>query len=199
METLFAPLSFKPVLARVLPGFWLVLFLTLLASCGFQLRGAYRLPEVMAKTYIQSPNRNTELIRHLKRNLKASDIQLTDSKHEATGILQLADEKNSKRVLSVDSRGKAREYELSYEISFELRSIDDRVVYPRQTVKLERDFLFDTQDVLGKGREEATLIEDMQQDMVRLILLRLSRAGIVEEKNPAACQGEECIQETADQ
>ena len=61
-------------------------------------------------------------------------------------------------------------------MNFELRTAAGQVVFEKQNLKLVRDFLFDTEDVLGKGREEAVLIEDMQQDMVRLIMLRLQAA-----------------------
>ncbi len=156
----------------------LVLLACLLAlsACGFHLRGAYQLPESMATTFLQAANDNSELVRFLRRTLMASDVELLESKDRAQAHLRLHAEKQSKRVLSVDSRGRAREYELSYSVDFEL-TVDDRVLIPQQQLTLTRDFLFDTEDVLGKGREEALLIRDMQQDMVRLIMLRLQAVG----------------------
>lgn len=151
----------------------LLCMLSLLSACGFHLRGAYQLPEVMGTTYVSAPNENSELLRSLKRTLKANDIQLVDSQQQAGATLRLFDERQSRRVISVDARGRAREYALSYQISFQLLVADSDWSMQPQTLKLERDFLFDTEDVLGKGREQATLIDDMQQDMVRLIMLRL--------------------------
>lgn len=151
---------------------WL-LVLMLLTSCGFHLRGAYQLPESMEKTFIQAANQNSELLRTLKRNLKASDIIIVDDIQKATAVLKIVSESQQKRILSVDSRGRAREYELSYVIRFSLQANESEFGMEEQVLALEREFLFDTEDVLGKGREEATLIKDMQQDMVRLILLRL--------------------------
>ena len=153
---------------------WLIpVLLLLLTSCGFHLRGAYQLPEVMGKTYVQASNQNSELIRILKRSLKANDLVVVDSVDAATATLKISAEIQDKRILSVDSRGRAREYELSYAITFSLQDHQSDSDVAEQTLKLEREFLFDTEDVLGKGREETTLIKDMQQDMVRLILLRL--------------------------
>jgi len=155
----------------------LLCLLSLLSACGFHLRGAYRLPASMTTTYVESANDNSELVRSLKRALQASDIHLVDSAQQAGAILRLSDERRSKRVISVDSRGRAREYALNYQVSFQLlataTSDEPQQEREQQTLKLERDFLFDAEDVLGKGREEATLIRDMQQDMVRLIMLRL--------------------------
>ena len=148
----------------------------LVTGCGFHLRGAYQLPEAMVKTYVQANNQNSELIRALKRNLKANNIALVENSIEATAILTISSETQNKRILSVDSRGRAREYELNYAVSFNLQDKASNFIVDQQTLKLEREFLFDTEDILGKGREEATLIKDMQQDMVRLILLRLQSA-----------------------
>lgn len=181
---------------------WLValgLVSAMLVGCGFHLRGAYPLPTSMSATYIKASNQNSELVQHLKRTLKASDIELVDNEQQATGILDIGAEKQDKRVLSVDSKGRAREYELQYEINFELRSAQGQLVVERQTLKLARDFLFDTEDVLGKGREEATLIRDMQQDMVRLMLLRLSRQKRSEQMTEPSCQGAGCQQGEAGQ
>lgn len=146
-----------------------------LQACGFHLRGAYQLPEAMATTFIETTNDNSELIGFLKRTLMASNVELVESKDSAQAQLRVVAEKQSKRVLSVDSRGRAREYELSYSVDFEL-TVDEAVLIQQQRLTLTRDFLFDTEDVLGKGREEAMLIRDMQQDMVRLIMLRLQAA-----------------------
>lgn len=151
----------------------LLCLLSLLSACGFHLRGAYNLPAIMSVTQVRAANDNSELVRSLKRALKASDIQLVDNEQQAQSILQLSGERQDRRVISVDSRGRAREYALSYQISFQLLAPNTELHFEQQTLKLQRDFLFDAEDVLGKGREEATLIRDMQQDMVRLIMLRL--------------------------
>lgn len=162
-------ITWKIITAMILPA----LLLVLLTGCGFHLRGAYQLPASMAKTYIQAANQNSEFIRSLKRRLKANEIILVENIEDATAILKVSSETQDKRILSVDSKGRAREYELSYAISFNVQASNSDFSVDRQTLKLQREFLFDTEDVLGKGREESTLIKDMQQDMVRLILLRL--------------------------
>jgi len=150
-------------------------FIVLLTSCGFHLRGAYQLPAFMKTTYVQADNQSGELVRSLKRRLKANGIRIVDDVHEAAAVFEIQTEILNKRVLSVDSKGRAREYELNYSINFSLLDLarENETTLLQQSLKLEREFLFDTEDVLGKSREEATLVKDMQQDMVRLIMLRL--------------------------
>ena len=154
----------------------LLLAMMLVTGCGFHLRDAYQLPEAMQATYIQAGNEDSEMVRSLRRQLRVNDVQLTRDAAQATAVLRLYGEGQSRRVISVDSRGRAREYELTYRISFSVEDAQKNSLIEEQTLTLQRDFLFDTEDVLGKGREEATLISDMQQDMVRLIMLRLQAA-----------------------
>ncbi|MDQ1363013.1 MAG: LPS-assembly lipoprotein [Pseudomonadota bacterium] len=163
----------------------------LLPSCGYHLRGAYQLPPQMAITVIRADNMNSELVRSLKRSLETSGIHIVqnvtdtngvvDEKSQAT-VLRVIREKQGKRVLSVDSKGRVREYELHYAIAIELSGAGNFFV-PEQTLELSRDFLFDPEDVLGKSDEEADLLRDMQQDMVRLIMLRLQ--AVAQKKSSA--------------
>ena len=153
--------------------FFIVLLVFAVTGCGFHFRGAYKLPSQMANTFVKSKDDNSELIRVLKRSLKASDVNIVDSAQQSGAMLSIVDEQQKKRVLSVDARGRAREYEISYQVSFSVKSNEDDFLIEQQKIKLQKNFLFDAQDVLGKDREEATLVKDMQQDMVRLIMLRL--------------------------
>jgi LPS-assembly lipoprotein len=166
-----------------------VVLMSLLASCGYHLRGAYQLPPQMATTVIRSDNMNGELVRSLRRGLETggtnvvSEVNPADShsvKQSKVTVLRLFKENQSKRVLSVDVNGRVREFELYYKISIELTGADGFFM-PEQTLELSRDFLFDPEDVLGKSDEEADLLRDMQRDMVRLIMLRLQ--AVAQKKN----------------
>ena len=161
----------------------------LLASCGYHLRGAYKLPPQMATTVIRSDNMNGELVRSLRRGLETGGINVVSEANPADSdtvkqsevtVLRIFKEKQSKRVLSVDINGRVREFELYYKISLELTG-EDGFFVPEQTLELSRDFLFDPEDVLGKSDEEADLLRDMQRDMVRLVMLRLQ--AVAQKKN----------------
>lgn len=161
---------------------WLLLVLpvllpVLLYGCGFHLRGQYQLNPALEKTWVQTAAENSELVRQLRRQLRASGVALVKSADQASAVLRLSDEKQTRRVVSVDARGRAREYQISYSISFEVEGRGNDFALPQDSVSLTRDYLFDTEDVLGKGREEASLVKDMQQDIVRLIMLKLEYGG----------------------
>lgn len=152
--------------------FVLVLGVSLL-SCGFKLRGAYELPAAMKVTYVDQQNANADLVKALKVALKSSDIKISDIKTDEAAVLRLYKVSKGQRTVSVDSRGRAREYTLSYTLSFTLIARRHAFEIAEQTIRIERDFIFDPEDVLGNSRETSQLYEEMQQDLVRLLLLRL--------------------------
>ena len=156
--------------------FWLCLSLL---SCGFHLRGAYQLPAQMQRTHLLAEIKPGVLVQSLQRTLLDNQIQLLETAADANVVLHLFDEKIIRRIVSVDAQGRAQEYSITYQISFELNSVadalpaaDELIIKP-QTLKLQKSYLFDPEDILGKAREEQLLIEDMQKDMLRLILLQL--------------------------
>lgn len=139
----------------------------------FKLRGAYKLPAEMQITYVKTSQPKSGFIRALKRSLKASNINIVDQVTEEAAVLSVSKESRSKRIVSVDSKGRAREYTLTYAIRFSVKAAKNKFEIEEQDVRIDRDFVFDTEDVLGKSREESKLYEEMQQDIVRLVLLRL--------------------------
>jgi len=144
-----------------------------LVSCGFKLRGAYELPAAMQVTYIDHQQVNSDLVRSLKISLKASDIKIVDIKTDDAAVLRLYKETRDKRTVSVDAQGRAREYTLTYALRFSMVAEQQKLEIAEQVVRIERDFIFDPEDVLGNSRGELQLYEEMQQDLVRLLLLRL--------------------------
>ncbi len=165
----------------------IVLFINLLSSCGFHLRGGYQLPAQMQKTYLLSEIKPGLLTQKLQQSLIDNQIQLVDSPEEAFEVLRLYDEKTIRRIVSVDAQGRAREYALSYQLKFELNPVGDKadLLIEPQTLQLQKSYLFDPEDILGKAREEQLLIDDMQKDMVRLILLRLQLGPVNTIEKPA--------------
>lgn len=87
-------------------------------------------------------------------------------------------EKKSRRILSVDSNGRAREYLLSYEVlySVQLPAAGETVADSKafeDTVFLSRSLLFDPNAVLAVTNESAILYKDMRRDAARQVLLKL--------------------------
>lgn len=152
--------------------FALIFSLVSLSGCGFQLRGAYQMPSAMQKTYIATGS-DDALVSALKRQFASSDITLVSERAANVAVFKILKSSKNKRVVSVDTRGRAREYTLQYEVFFSVVNSAAKLNMTNERVSIERDFLFDTQDVLGRSRGQAELYRLMQDDVVRQIMLRL--------------------------
>lgn len=154
-----------------------------LAACGFHLRGAITLPSQMERTQLLGVDARSALAEEITVALENAGARVVAG--DATAQLHISGEREARRLLSVGSTGRASEYELTYQFSFELRvpAVDDtgkgtsEVLLAQQTVSLNRDYAFDPDNVLGKGEEEALLLREMRAFAVRQMLLRL-RAGL---------------------
>jgi len=157
---------------RYLLIFTLLLSLT---ACGFHLRGSVQLPPELAEMALRDASPATDILPELRRALKNEKIRLSET---APLALQLKTEQYGKRVLSVDSSGRAQEYGLSYTVRFSMQSDDGTVWLTEQTVAESRDLRFDANAVLGTASEEALLKREMRRDAVLQILRRLQKAKI---------------------
>jgi LPS-assembly lipoprotein len=145
----------------------------LLAGCGFHLRGSAELAPSISELYIQGGNPYGPLATELRRALRAADVDIRSTPAEATAILTILREDFDRRVLSVGSRGKAREYGLTLAVDFEVRTAQGESLVPRQTVFTTRDYTFDPNRALASSDEEAVFRQDMAMDAVQQILWRL--------------------------
>jgi LPS-assembly lipoprotein len=147
----------------------------LLSACGFHLRGAYKLPAHLSPLYIAKDSMSSQLYQGLRAAMLASGMELTSDTAQAASDLHITRESRSRAVLSVDAAGRAREYELKYELVFSLKS-GDEVIIDNGPLQLRRNLVFDPENVLGATNEEESLYQDMVRDSTGLILLRIQAA-----------------------
>ena len=158
---------------------WLFLLALAVTGCGFHLRGSVELPPALAAMTVQDANPATDIAPELRSALKSAGTQVSDS---APMLLQLKAERYGKRVLSVDSSGRAQEYGLSYTVGFLLKGKategeGETVWLAEESVTQTRDLRFDASAVLGSGSEEVQLKAEMRRDAVSQILRRLQKVS----------------------
>lgn len=148
----------------------------LLNGCGFQLRGAVDLPPVMARTYVAG-GAGTDLYYELENALLNSGAEVVDAAAAATAVLSLQSQRLERRVLSVDSEGRAAEYELTLQVVFSLKEGSGRRIADNERLSIVRDYSFDPDNVLAKNDEEAALRKEMYRIAVAQMVRRIqSRA-----------------------
>lgn len=147
-----------------------LIFTLALSACGFQLRGITELS--FKNLYIQG--NLLSISRDLKHSLKTNGIQVVDHVEQAELLLELLNETNEKRILSLSGKGVVREYELTYRVSFRTREPASATWSAPQTVQTRRDFSYSDSSLLGKAEEEVLLNNDMHKDAVREVMRRLT-------------------------
>jgi len=169
--------SSSGLLSRVRVLFAVCLVLTL-SACGFHLRGSngsFMLP--FATMNIGLPD-SSPLAIDLKRYIRAvGSTEIVDTREAADATLEvLADPEKTrtKSILSLNSNGRVREYQLGYSIQFRVVDKAGNVLLGLTTIALNRPITFNESQVLAKETEEAQLYRDMRNDLVQQIMRRLA-------------------------
>ena len=147
----------------------------LLAGCGFHLRGS-GMDDValtdMPMIYLQSGNPRSGMLEELQRRGKLHGANFTQESSAAELALNITSENFDRRVLSVGTTGKVREYELHYAVTYTVLD-KEGVEKLANRISLVRDYRFDETRVLGKEAEEKQLRQDMVRDAAQQIMRQL--------------------------
>lgn len=152
-----------------------------LTACGFRLQGSRPLPEPLRRVFLESRQQYSAeepaIETALRTRLRRRGADVTGAAGTADSVLTLSDIQQSSEVLSVDTRGRAIEFEILVEVTFSLTAGGDTLI-PRQALSARRALSFPTEQILPKEAEEARLAEFLQDELAQRILLQLeSRLG----------------------
>ena len=157
--------------------FALSLALSLCSACGFQLRGTDSAVAVKARIYVDASRENT-VREELRKLLSDRSFSVVDNRDQANVLLRVANERQSQRIVSVQSTGKVSEYELSHSVNIQVAQAEEneRPIYdPAQAsnrVEVVREYTFDQGGVLGKEDEAEILRSEMRRELALQIVLR---------------------------
>lgn len=154
-----------------------IVALLLVSACGFRLKGTAELP--FQTLYLPASG---GIGLDLKRNIEAgTHTKVVEDPQAAQAVLEFLQEARQKEILSLSASARVREFRLIYVVSFRVHDGKGADFLPPATLQLARDFTFNDAEILAKETEEQLLYREMQADMVRQILHRLSSA-----RKPAA-------------
>ncbi len=157
-------------------GFFLVV-LPLIAACGFHLRGEVTLPAWLQRVQVTGEPRYGEVAEMLAHFLVAAGATPVERPARGDAVIVIEGEGRQRRILSVDSGGRPREYELSYRLDYSVRGADGELWLPRRSVMRTKEYTFDEADVLGKSTEREELWSELRRRAVGAVVdqLRYSR------------------------
>ena len=149
-------------------NFILLLILTAnIVSCGYHLRG----PQEVNFKSITIVGGSASFTKVLKKKFKQSGLKTNEKNSEK--ILEIINDTFSKKILSLSSSGKVREYQIDYEVSFRFKSKGGEWINS-PNIKTTRDFTYDDKNIIAKTQEEARLIKSMQEYLIRIIVTQLA-------------------------
>ncbi len=152
----------------------LAILAPVLAACsGFHLRGELDLPANLRKVQVDLAPGTGELAVELQRTLESRGLRVAGTRKQADFILWLKAVEFHRRVLSVNTRARVREYEISYRLRFSATDRAGATLVREQDVLVLRDYTFDETNVLGKYEEEVLLRQEMAKDALEQMLRRL--------------------------
>lgn len=143
------------------------------AGCGFQLQGAGVLPDVVATTYVEAPQRFTEFHTRLTDALTAQGVELAESRDDAGAVLRILEDTTGQRVLSVSARNTPQEYEVFYAVAITLEAGGTALI-DNEFLVATRSYSYDPTQVLGMSAEEQVLREALAEDLARRVLRRIA-------------------------
>jgi len=142
------------------------------AGCGFHLRGAAALPFQSILITSRSP-----LGLELARNIAAASNAKVVTAGDADAVFDLIGEQRDKVIVSLDTTGQPREYQLRYRVSYDVRNPKGGLYIAPNTLTLRREITFNNQ-VLAAEYQDQLLYQDMQTDAVQQILRRMQASKL---------------------
>ena len=148
-----------------------LLLTMLLSGCGFHLRGQIEFSPLLAVPYVNG--KDSQFVSALSAGLRQSGIVPTKDPSNSTAIIDLIAVEFDRMANSIDSRGVATGYLLTYKVSYRVVNRSGRVLVENAQVGLTRNLTYQSTQVLQKEAEESALTKTMIDDIVRQMVRRL--------------------------
>ena len=160
----------------------ILLLVTTIAACGFQLRGSQRaLNKSFSSVNLIANGKDFSFYNAVKRGLADSGISVNEG---SINHLEIIGTQNQRRTASYSSRAKSAEFELIKTVVFQFSREDQRLIAPMK-LEARRSYLYRETAAVGKAEEENLLREEMDKDLAQRILLAMQRVADVQSEAAA--------------
>lgn len=154
---------------------WCVLAVVLLASgCGFHLR-TWDL-DGLARVYLAA-DASVSLSRDLTRALEGSGVIVVRDRADAEVVVRLSGERQLRRGASVTGGARVAEYEMGLVVSFGAEDGEGEVLVPTRTMRAERTYRLDIDNLIGSREEETLIVRELRADLVQRVVRSLGRVA----------------------
>jgi len=140
-------------------------------ACGFHLRGNIPLSESIDNMYVNGNGGPFQ--KQLEEILVKAGVTIAPYFEGAEVQLKILESQVDRTVGTLDERGKANSYRLTYIASYVLETPDGRVLR-EATISDQRLYDFDPDAILESESDEGELIVDMEESVSLQVLRQLS-------------------------
>ena len=160
-----------------------IVLLLVLTGCGFHLRGN-ELSANFETVYVSTVNAIT-IDRQLARSLGFAGVEVINDRSAADVVIDLMDQRDTRRSVSVTERARTAEYEISLEVNYRIVGQEpaagdeepvETLLVKDRSVRVARTYRLDRNNIVGSSEEQALLRGEMEQDVVQQILRSLDTA-----------------------
>lgn len=151
----------------------LVLIAAGLTACGFHLRGGESLPLAMRKVFVTGLPTNDPLQAALVSALGRAGAAVVPSAGDDAVVLKVGAGETI-RSISLNRTGITREYDLGYNVSYEIKNAKGETIEPLQKLKLNREQYNDQFLIMGRSEETAQIRLEMQEEAAETLVRRMA-------------------------
>jgi LPS-assembly lipoprotein len=153
-----------------------VLLAVSLAGCGYHLRGSTPDSQLSFESvYVDAPS-GTPLERELRTAIRSQrSTKLIDDPKAAMVSLRVLDDKQERKVLTLNSQGQVREFSLTYRIRYELADRKNKKLLEPAEIALQTILSYSESQVLAKEQEEKLIFDDLRHDAISQIMRQLAQ------------------------
>ncbi|MEX0731564.1 MAG: LPS assembly lipoprotein LptE [Aquisalimonadaceae bacterium] len=145
-----------------------------LSACGWHVRGTAPGGASLegVEIAVHSPAGLGQLYREVRTALETAGAQLVEPRAGVPTVV-LFRERQATRNISGGRRAEVQEYELRYEVDWELRDGEGEPLIERTAFQQFRNYRFERAQVLGSERREDALVAELQRDAAMLLSNRV--------------------------
>lgn len=150
----------------------IIISLTLLSSCGFKLRGNFRMSPALSTITVDGGDRDLREL--IIDQLERSGSQVVDAGGGAATLLITRNDFD-RTVRTKNADGLATGYDYRYTVDFSVTDAEGENLQSPDSIIQQRTLNYDPEETLEVEEEEDFLREEIEKEIVLQLMRRLSR------------------------
>lgn len=166
---------------------FVLVFSFMLSACGFQLRGHGEFTPPFHTLILEANQPYSNFIKELQKALETAGIHTSFATTTASPRLQILAQNYTRMATSLGNAGQTTTYLLTYRILFRLIDCKGHILLGPQSILATRTFSITSNQLAGDLNTENDLRENMQQDVIQQLLIRLASPELHQQFRFSTC------------